>query len=178
LRISQLAKQTGLSLIEVLVAGLVMGTAIVGMSLMYGTGNTWVNAMGEDRVAAGLAQQRIEQVRADTITLGWNSPASTVAPERVIEPRVDPTNCDINTSECRQTPKYERVTCIQYVDPSSPAGLNTPTYAPACSAGTPSSTRRVTVTVTPVFVDGNFANNTVQRSYVVMLQGWVSESGQ
>jgi type II secretory pathway pseudopilin PulG len=185
LRVSQLAKQTGFSLIEVLVAGLVMGTAIIGTSLMYGTGNTWVTAMGEDRVAAGLAQQRIEQVRADT-NLGWNSPAAceppsyaTVAPGRIcIEPRVDPTNCDINTSECRQTPKYERVTCIQYVDPSSPAGLNTPAYAPDCPAGAASSTRRVTVTVTPVFVDGNLANNTVRRAYVVILQGWVSQSGQ
>jgi hypothetical protein len=190
LRVSQLAKQTGLSLIEVLVAGLVVGTAIVGTSLMYGTGNTWVTAMGEDRVAAGLAQQRIEQVRADTApsSLGWNSIAPTVAPGIVTEPQVDPANCDINTSACRQTPKYQRVTCIQYVDyvdPSSPDGLNTPAYTPDCpaavSVGTPPtrlSTRRITVTVTPVFVDGNLANNPVQSAYVVILQGWVSQSGQ
>ena len=191
MRVSRLAKQTGLSLIEVLVAGLVMGTAVVGVALMYGTGSSWVTAMGEDRVAAGLAQQRIEQVRADTApsSLGWNSTAPTVASGIVTEAQVDPANCDINTSACRQTPKYKRVTCIEYVDyvdPSSPAGLNTPAYDPdSCPAvvpaGTPPSrlsTRRITVTVTPVYVDDNLANNPVQRSYVVMLQGWVSQSGQ
>ena len=177
---SQLVKQTGFSLIEILVAGLVMGTAIVGVSLMYGTGSFWVNAMAQDRVAAGLAQQRIEQIRADTApsSLGWDSTAPTVAPGCVTEPQVDPANCDINTSACRQTPKYQRVTCIEYVDPSSPAGLSTPAYTPDCPAGAASSTRRVTVTVTPVYVDGNSANNPVRRAYVVILQGWVSQSGQ
>jgi hypothetical protein len=150
--------------------------------------------MAQDRVAAGLAQQRIEQIRADTApsSLGWDSTAPTVAPGCVTEPQVDPANCDINTSACRQTPKYQRVTCIEYVDyvdPSTPAGLNTPAYdadaAPAVPPpGTPPDrlrTRRITVTVTPVFidvVDGNLVNIPVQRAYAVMLQGWVSQSGQ
>ncbi len=36
----------------------------VGVLMMFGTGQTYVQSSGMDRIAAQLAQQRIEQVRA------------------------------------------------------------------------------------------------------------------
>jgi type II secretory pathway pseudopilin PulG len=180
LKLSRSAEETGFSLVEVLVAGLVIGVAVIGVSMMFGTGSAWVAALGEDRVGVGLAQQRIEQVRADTISRGWNSSSVTVAvPGKPIPPEaIDPANCDVINDQpagCRQIPKYQRVTCIQYV---SDTDITSPAYSSDCAAGEPTSTRRVTVTVTPVFVDDSLANNNVQRAYVVTLQGWITRSGK
>src|SRR5262249_54638385 len=136
---------------------------------------TWVAAMGQDRVADGLAQQRIEGFRSDTIRLGWDSASSTVVPGTVTEASVDPANCDITQEKCRLTPKYLRVSCIQYVDDTD---ITSPAYTPGCPAGSPTNTRRITVTVTPVFVDATLASNSVERAYVVTLQGWITESGK
>ena len=58
---------SGLSIVEVLAATLVVGIAVVGVALMFGKGAAWVSATGDDRIAAGLAQQRIEQIRASEI---------------------------------------------------------------------------------------------------------------
>jgi hypothetical protein len=38
--------------------------------------------------------------------------------------------------------------------------------------------RRITVTVTPVFVDNARVERPVVRAYTVMLQGWITQSGQ
>jgi Tfp pilus assembly protein PilV len=176
---SHLAGQAGISLVEILVAGLVVGIALIGVTLMYGTGSTWVAAMGDDRVGAGLAQQRIEQIRADATSQGWDSAA--VSPG-ISSERVDPVGCDDLTPQCQQTPKYRRLTCIQYVDPSTANGIN-PAYTPDCPAAAggspnPSSMRRITVTVTPVFVDNARVERPVVRAYTVMLQGWITQSGQ
>ena len=58
----------GLGLVEVLAVTVIVGIAVIGVALMFGKGSAWVSATGADRVAAGLAQQRIEQIRA----CGWD----------------------------------------------------------------------------------------------------------
>jgi hypothetical protein len=175
LRISQLAKQTGLSLIEVLVAGLVMGTAIVGMSLMYGTGSSRVTSTGDDRVASGLAQQRIEKIRA----LGWG--CVTTRP-----PATPPCEIGIPMPEVAVYPagavnpgvrSFTRDTCIQPVDPDDPEGLNTPDYTSACLVDPAVLTKqikmvRITVTVTPIGT--GTSNQALGQPNPVTLQAWLA----
>jgi Tfp pilus assembly protein PilV len=55
---------TGFTLIEAVISAMVVGIAAMGVLMMFGTGQTFVQASGTDRIAAQLAQQRIEQVRA------------------------------------------------------------------------------------------------------------------
>ena len=77
---STLRGTEGLSLVEVLAVTVIVGIAVIGVALMFGKGSAWVSATGADRVAAGLAQQRIEQIRAS----GWGAatadpPAETMS---------------------------------------------------------------------------------------------------
>ncbi len=58
---------SGLGIVEVMASTVVVGIAVVGIALMFGKGSAWVAASGDDRVAAGLAQQRIEGILA----MGW-----------------------------------------------------------------------------------------------------------
>src|SRR5262245_55442504 len=54
----------GVTLVEALIAAVVVGIAAVGVALMLGNGQAFISAEGDNRVAVFLAQQRIEQVRA------------------------------------------------------------------------------------------------------------------
>ena len=76
---SMLRGTAGLGIIEVLAVTVIVGIAVIGVALMFGKGSAWVSATGADRVAAGLAQQRIEQIRAFGLQgghrgsdLGWD----------------------------------------------------------------------------------------------------------
>jgi len=56
--------QAGFSMIEVLIAAVIVAIAIIGLFMMYGTGQALVQAQGSNRVATQLAQQRLEELRA------------------------------------------------------------------------------------------------------------------
>lgn len=56
--------QSGFSMIEVLIAAVIVAAAIVGLFMMYSTGQALVQAQGSNRVAVQLAQQRVEELRA------------------------------------------------------------------------------------------------------------------
>jgi prepilin-type N-terminal cleavage/methylation domain-containing protein len=56
--------QAGFSLLEVVIAALLVAVGVLGLSMMYSTGQALVQAQGTNRVALQLAQQRIEQIRA------------------------------------------------------------------------------------------------------------------
>ena len=156
----RLLADSGISIVEVLAASLVLGIAVVGIATMFGRGSAFVAGSGDDRVAAALAQEQIERLRAapwDSVVQGWN-PEEIVRPAGVVDARVR---------------AFRRQTCIQYVDASTPEGLNTPPYDPTCTDGSPSSTRRITVIVSPIANDGS-AN---PESNGVSLQGWITQSG-
>src|SRR5215470_14084435 len=59
----------GFSILEVLAVTFIVGITAIGVALMFGKGSAWVAGVGEDRVAAGLAQEWIEKVRAR----GWSA---------------------------------------------------------------------------------------------------------
>jgi type II secretory pathway pseudopilin PulG len=166
--------QAGMTIVEVLVAALVVGITITGVSLMYGRGTSWMAAIGDDRVALHLAQERIESVRA----AGWIADLERRAyPE--VETEVRPAWIAPTRPDKAEARAFRRQTCVQYVaaSPASPAELGAPPYDPACPAGTPSDTQRITVEVVPVGGDGAPGSPDAPQSSPVTLQGWITRSG-
>ena len=65
---SVVSGQSGVALLEVLMAGVILAIAIIGLAAMFSWGQSFVVAQGDDRVALYLAQQRIESLRASGYT--------------------------------------------------------------------------------------------------------------
>lgn len=154
----------GFSIVEVLAVTVVVGIAVIGVALMFGKGSAWVAATGDDRVAAGLAQERIEQIRAG----GW----ALATPGLVIEESVRPAG--VVDARARA---FRRVTCIQHVDPSTGTGLTMPVYDAACTDGPPTSTRRITTIVTPMGGDGSAGSPPLPEASAVTIQAWITDTG-
>jgi type II secretory pathway pseudopilin PulG len=172
----------GLGLLEVLVTTLVVGIAAVGIALMYSVGNTNVVAKGDNRVALGLAQQKIEQLRSLTFNCIPVSGPTAAVPSNPL-----PCTATQNYSEgaawvtatgvAAPAPSdraYARLTCVQYVDDLN---FNSPAYAGGV-AGTPcpafslpllgpTNTKRITVIVTPA----------QREADPVILQAWITPVG-
>jgi Tfp pilus assembly protein PilV len=55
---------SGVSLLEVVICSAIVGTAAVGVAVMFGAGQAYIQAEGDNRVALFLAQQKVEQLRA------------------------------------------------------------------------------------------------------------------
>ncbi len=53
----------GISIIEVLIAALLLGIASAGVAVMFGSGQAFIVGEGDNRVALALARQAVEQVR-------------------------------------------------------------------------------------------------------------------
>jgi len=181
---STLRGTAGLGIVEVLAVTVIVGIAVIGVALMFGKGSAWVSATGADRVAAGLAQQRIEQIRA----CGWD--VATADPPRgwevnTVDPPVPPPvpNCPAVPAPVGVPPwtglgvlppdpriqagnnhTFTRTVCIQYVDPQTPQGLGEPAFAPpACPPGTATRMVRITVVV----------SSTQPETSPVTLQAWM-----
>jgi type II secretory pathway pseudopilin PulG len=160
---STLRGTEGLSLVEVLAVTVIVGIAVIGVALMFGKGSAWVSATGADRVAAGLAQQRIEQIRTcgwDVATadppLGWNA-AAAIPPAPNCPALPPPEGVPPLTGlgvllpdppiQAGNNHTFTRTVCIQYVDPKTPQGLGEPPFAPACPSGAATPMVRITVVV-------------------------------
>ena len=164
---STLRGTAGLSLVEVLAVTMIVGIAVIGVALMFGKGSAWVSATGADRVAAGLAQQRIEQIRAQIHACGWKvatadpplgwdvaAPADSPAPNcPTLEGGLPPwTGLGVLPADppiqAGNNHTFTRTVCIQYVDPKTPKGLEGAPFAPpACPSGDPTPMVRITVVV-------------------------------
>lgn len=149
----RLGDQTGMSLTEILIAALVVGIAAIGLALMYSRGNTYVFATGDDRIALGLAEQKIEQIRA----AGFGAANPGVVVTETVTTEMVPTG----TATKKRT--FTRMTCIQHVDPA--VDINSPPYSSDCPAGDVTKlTKRITVIITTP--DQSQANP-------VTLQAWI-----
>ncbi|MCI0547804.1 MAG: hypothetical protein L0027_11030 [Candidatus Rokubacteria bacterium] len=58
----------GFTIVEVLVASLIITIAGLGLALMFSTGQALIQEEGQTRTALRLAQQRIEEVRATKVS--------------------------------------------------------------------------------------------------------------
>jgi type II secretory pathway pseudopilin PulG len=63
-RVRILASTSGFTLIEAILSSLLVAISFLGVLMMFSNAQTSVQSSGTDRIAAQLAQQRIEQVRA------------------------------------------------------------------------------------------------------------------
>lgn len=140
--------EAGLAIVEVLVGAVVVGIAAVGIALMFGYGQTFIQAEGETRVAVQLARQRIEQVLAS----GFGATSGA-------DPREEATPVDLGTispSELRR-PGYQRTTTIASVCPTNFAIAGSdPGCAPAISQ---IEGKLITVTVRALDPGGNVDAN-------------------
>lgn len=118
-----LGNQRGVAIIEVLIAGVVLAIAIIGLALMFSSGETYVVAEGDERVAIYLAQQKIEELRSK----GWGSvPIGTVGESAV-----------------SGFPRYSRTTVVKCVNPNDPSLDVNP-------CGSPRTAIKISVTVSSV----------------------------
>ena len=129
-RKKKLVGQQGFALLEVLIGGSVQAMALVGLALMFATGQSMIVAEGSLRVELHLAEQKLEEMRV----LGFAGAATG----SVTEP-------PLTTFGQGGAESFTRVTCVYYVSDST---LGEPP-ASGCTVGIETSTKRVRVTVTP-----------------------------
>jgi type II secretory pathway pseudopilin PulG len=154
--------EAGVALLEVLVTAIVVGIAAVGITFMFSFGNTWVVAKGDDRVAVGLAQQKIEQLRS----LGFAcirvsvpsqpdpcSPATQSYNEGGANPWV---MADGTAAPAPSNRNFIRTTVVEFVN----------TDLSNVTPGTSTNTKRITVTVQP--------NQQRQADPPVILKAWIT----
>ena len=130
----------GIALLEVLIAGAILAIAVIGLSLMLSSGQSFVMAEGDERVALYLAQQKIEKLRAlglRCIPVGPS--ADAVGPESGCQ---SSTQQDYNEAPAELGfSRYSRLTVVECVDPQ--------TFAPLATCPDPITAKRITVTVDP-----------------------------
>ena len=56
--------ERGIALLEVVIAGVILSVAMIGLALMFSLGMSFITAEGGERIAVFLAQQRMEELRA------------------------------------------------------------------------------------------------------------------
>ena len=101
--------ERGLSLIEVLVAALIVGISAVGVALMFGTGQAYVWTEGDSRVALYLAQQKVEQFRS----VGYASIGAPASASETVD--LTPTGATV----LQQYTRSWSVDCVSDTDYSS-----------------------------------------------------------
>lgn len=147
-----------MSIIEVLVATLIVGIAAVGTIFMFSAGQATTAAVGQDRVALYLAQQRIEQVRSTGFGPSIESSS---------DPRVESSWVALDSNTYNASgPGYERQTQITSRCPSDYTKLGTDGTCPTGPV-TVTEAKRVVVTVRALNPAGG---NTDQQTLPVVLQ--------
>ena len=128
--------QRGEVLIEALVAGVILAIAVVGLASLFGSGQSFVVAEGDERAAIFLAQQKIERLRS----LGFACIPVGTGNSVVSDCTGTPPQDYDETPEELGFPRHTRTTVVQCVDPNSfnPVGCPNPITA-----------KRITVTVDP-----------------------------
>src|SRR6266511_1546051 len=72
---------SGITLIEVLIASLIVGIGAIGLALMFAHGQAFIAGEGDNRVAVYLAQQKIEEVRAQRVFQGFDILTTPTPPD-------------------------------------------------------------------------------------------------
>ena len=129
----KLAPEKGSMLIEVMIASLCLGIAVVGVALMMSSARSFTVAQGTTRVALYLAQDKLERLLtlefAAIPLTGGACPGTTCYNETNLTAGED------------NTQTFTRATTVDCVDKND---FTTPINCP-----TPQVFKRITVTVTP-----------------------------
>src|SRR5262245_4339624 len=135
---TSIGQQDGISLIEVLMAAAVLGIATLGLAVMFSSGVGMVSSEGGERVELYLAEQKLESLRAS----GFNSAAIGTATETVTGGQ---------WAQNQAVNSFLLVTTVTYVDRNT-----------LLTSGTPTNTKRVTVTATPTARHADYESVTVE----------------
>jgi Tfp pilus assembly protein PilV len=157
MKIGQRRGQGGFAIVEVLIAGIILGIAITGVSLLLRNVQTTVIGQGDRYVALYLAQQKMEKLVALEIKNGFSSPTlqtgdstqtSGCATDPDREPCYNESNLQAGEQVGASLQRFTRTTCVNYVKDDDPT---TPSDCTACSGGgtCTNNTKRITVTVAP-----------------------------
>ena len=162
-----LTGQEGFTLIEVLVASIIMGIALVGLTLLLSRGQMAVIAQGDTQIALHLAEQKIERLKGlgfsaavigNQVTTGCASAGANFEPcyNETIQAGAGQQTPGVAPALDRQT--FTRLTCVRRVlddDPELPADPLEPPSSwtcPSCDATQPNctkNTKRIKVAVIP-----------------------------
>jgi Tfp pilus assembly protein PilV len=169
--------EAGIAFLEVLVTSVVLGIAVLGVSLMLSEGNTWVAAGADDRAALSLARQKIEQLRSVTfacIPLGGPGTKTAMtgctATQNYNEGGATWVTATGGSAAAPSGRSFARVTCVEYVteiDFGSPAYAGGNAASP-CTAGAQTNVKRVTVIVR--------ARGQAAEDEPVMLKAWITST--
>ncbi len=150
----QARDERGLSVVEILIATVLVAIVAVGVAVMFSTGQAFINNEGDNRAALYLAQQRLEQLRVQGGALTpavcadmCTDPPLTLTVGSV--PKVFtrtwtvkcllPTNYDATPEGCfvAQYPSMAKLIIVCVVEGSFTAACNPP-IAPSTGPGLPS----------------------------------------
>ena len=138
-----LASEQGMAILEVLIAGVILALAVVGIALMFSEGHSYVVAEGDDRVAIALAQQKLEAVRAlgfSCIPIGGPGPAGV--------PMTAISGCaDTTATQAART--YNEGPLGRYASRTVIVECANPDTMAAQACPSPVSARKITVDITP-----------------------------
>jgi hypothetical protein len=120
-------REAGVALLEILIAGMILTIAISGLAAMFGLGQSLISGEGHERVAAYLAEQKMEEVRTEGVDALPSSIDTT--------PSVD-------TEAAGTIPSFPRFARVTRIERETAAGQ-------VDNSGV-SPPKRITITVTPV----------------------------
>jgi type II secretory pathway pseudopilin PulG len=151
--------QRGIALLEVIIAAVIVGITVLGVSLMLVRGSAFTTAQSTNQAELYLAEQKLERLRilgfTGTPVLGPTDPGATDGCADNKEPCYNET-VQGGIVASGQLQRFTRLTCVDYVSD------NGPPYPSACPSGPPSQlpcetdnsqpscTKRVRVTVQPL----------------------------
>jgi prepilin-type N-terminal cleavage/methylation domain-containing protein len=187
--------QEGFTLLEVLVAAMILGIALVGLTLLLSRGQAFLVAQGDARIALYLAEQKIERLRGLGFGAAWvpntghlnYSDAS--ANDGCANPGVNNEPCYNETIQAgagQQAPggvttldtqTFTRLTCVRWVqddNPELPADVLEPPASwtcPSCDATQPNctkNTKRIKVAVIPRLLGNANPNTAVDPERVTL----------
>jgi type II secretory pathway pseudopilin PulG len=186
--------EAGWSLIEVLITGLILGIAVVGLSILLSRGSASIVEQGDTRVALHLAEQKIERFRG--LGFGWAwvpvsghlNYSDAIANNGCANPAGNNEPCynetlsagaGAQTSTVTQvdTQTFTRLTCVRWVqddDPELPVDVLEPPSAwtcPACDSTQPNcskNTKRIKVAVIPKVLGNADASTALDPNRVIL----------
>ncbi len=127
-----LKSEKGMSLIEVLIAGVIFAFVLISFGYMFAVAQGLLGGEGERRMALTLAQEGLEtRQAAAATTAGFVTLEGLVAGGTIVENPVDATDY----------PNHQRQTTIVYVEDAD--------YDDDTPADPPTNSLRITVTVFP-----------------------------
>ena len=127
--------QRGVTVVELLVAVLLLGVALIGLAASFPYALIGLAAGGFQTTATLLAQERIDEAK----NMGWSQLCTMVETDQPISVDVGGTVTDF--------PGFTRTTAVEAVPPSGA----TPNCSGAAPTGVTAAVVRVTVTFDPIY---------------------------